>query len=1497
MIDNENDNPNRRITERIALKMDIQCHIHGRPYPAQTVDFGPKGLSIISTSDMPLANQFRITMEPRPGLEVVIHVETRNRKPVAWKNKRFTKHGLRILSLAPSDLDFEQELLDAKDRAHTDNPASLEDLSDVSITQTLPPWLSLDETLNQVLMPSRSLDETVIQENGPPPTYILDDSADSIEELEGTLNISGTFNAFPIPMPGVESNQHGPIPISSEGPPLDHSMDMTYVDGLDSLEETAHVEDYEPPPPLDDEVKTRPDNRLTKRVQLELECHANIGQHIFQGTTVDFSAKGLSAVFPSEIPRIEQFRLKCRESRLMEFDLKVEEKHREQIWTEGGFQLRVGLKILKYSPNFESFLTRHRIFKPRSELSDVDRALAAGLKLELGNENRRSQRRAFVQIPVLAKAPDKTHRCRSIEFGAKGLSILAPLEFPTLERFPIKCFGQHKLTFDLWVEEKSRTEVATPFGKLWRIGLGIVSATEDFTQFLIKIEIFNRGDLPNHTEVIDQALASGYDSEDPLRDRRSQNRLRVKLPVLAKVGDTVFRGRSQDFGPKGLCFYAPINLPDNRYYLIKCQLPDRTVFSLKVTEKNRRTISREEGDFYRIGVRILGASKEFKRFLQDRGLAIAPIAPPSVEPDEAPLSGDEEGKRGRYQFIRKVGEGSFAEIYLVQDRQKNIEAAMKVLKPKYARKQRVRDQFIHEAQIVSKFRHPNIAQEFDTGEIDEEDYPAYLDFPKAVLKDHPQRMVYYTMQFIKGWSLDRVLKTKGRFDQVRTLEILRDVAGALKYAHNNDVVHLDIKPKNIMLHENGQVLITDFGLARILDYDSHGEDTQQPSVKLKNLTGTPYYMAPEQAGGGRIVDFRADLYSMGVTAFQMATGKRPFTGNNWYDVVTKHLKEPPPTLREINASINPNFEYFVLKCLKKNPDNRFETASEVLASIEDLLRYLQADLDEPAGETKAGLVQKLMDQFGRAFTAVNTDQTPILELRRLHLYFMRYFETWDRLDLTVTAIGLMHEGNLVYQEDQGPKSFSYHFYEDGIRNLTFYRGLLLNDLKSFMEGVVAFLNGSRINGIDAVTLMFQLDLGRVRADYVDTVYEDDFSRDRLRELEEALRLPAQWDEQRFVDGEVIPFTELEALYLSVEEEFSEIKPRKIREQLGRDADPIMRKEAVDICLRHIQDGNAGPLGHSQARLVDALIRNCVSDNDFDMAVNIIHHLDKWRSNGPLVRPGVPDPKLQLAVPEFFRMINEKLERELNQFESELKQICRWCDAEQTVTELFHLFVEEEETFHKRFLAKLCLHAAREDEAMKLVDWAVNLTDAAAAMFLPCFSELPDDVDSIIFLRWLNHPGTKTRLALINLIGQRDFPERRSILQTCAQDEDPRYSESRLAAWKALELVAPAALEETLKNYYEVTKFAKLSAEEKEKVFHLIERTRAWEGQQLLIQCLQAKAGGDTEGLTLEDQKKAAFLIKQEGSPEGMNALRKAGGKFQIGGNKELIRYCKKLLEK
>ncbi|CAM2008352.1 serine/threonine protein kinase [Acanthopleuribacter pedis] len=1495
MIDNENP-PNRRLTERIVLKMDIQCHINGRPYRAQTIDFGPKGLSILSTSEMPLANQFRITMMPRADLEIVIHVEARNRKPVALKNKRFTKHGLRILSLAPSDIDLEKELRDALDRAHTDNIKSLEDLEDVSVTQTLPPWLSLDETLNQVLVPSRSLDETVIQENGPPPTYILDDSADSIEELEGTLNISGNFNAFPIPMPGVESNRDTPRPGDPESPPLDHSMDMTYADGLDSLAETTAVQEATP---VDEEIETRSDKRLTKRVQLQLDCHAMIGQLMFQGATVDFSAKGLSAVFTSDIPIIDQFRLKCRENQLMEFDLKVQEKHREQVWTESGYQTRIGLKILKYSPNFETFLSRHRIFKPRSELSDVDRALAAGLKLELGNDNRRSQRRAYVQIPVLAKAGEKTHRCRSIEFGAKGLSILAPMEFPKLERFPIKCFGQQKLTFDLRVEEKSRAEVHTPFGKLWRIGLGIISANEGFDQFLVKIDMFNRGDLPNHNEVIDQALAAGYDGEDPLNDRRSQNRLRVKLPILVKVAETVFRGRSQDFGPKGLCFYAPINFPANRYYLIKCQLPDRSVFSLKVTEKNRRTISREEGDFYRIGVRILGASKEFKQFLQDRGLAVAPIAPESLDYDLEEIETSAPptiGKKGRYHFIRKVGEGSFAEIYLVQDRKKNIEAAMKVLKPKYARKQRVRDQFIHEAQIVSKFRHPNIAQEFDTGEIEEEEYSAYLDFPPAVLKDHPQRMVYYTMQFIKGWSLDRVLKTKGRFDQIRTLEILRDVAGALKYAHNHDVVHLDIKPKNIMLHENGQVLITDFGLARILDYDSHGEDTQQPSVKLKNLTGTPYYMAPEQAGGGRIVDFRADLYSMGVTAFQMVTGKRPFTGNNWYDVVTKHLKEPPPTLRELEASVNPNFEYFVLKCLKKNPDNRFESASEVLHSIEDLMRYLQADMAPNSGDTKAGLVQKLMDQFGRAFMAVKLDQTPILELRGLHLYFMRYFETWDRLDLTVTAIGLMHDGTLVYQEDQGPKSFSFHFYEDGIRNITFYRGLLLNDLKAFMEGIVAFLNGSKVNGIDAVTLMFQLDLGRIRADYVDTVYEDDFSRDRLRELEEQLRYTDTWDENRFIEGDAIPFTELESLYLDIEEKFSQIKPRKIREQLGRDADPIMRREAIDICLRHIQDGPAGPLGHTQARLVDALIRNCVSDNDFDMAVSILHHLDKWRSEGELVRSGVTDPRIQLASPEFFRMINHKQERELNQFESELKQICRWCNAEQTVTELFHLFVEEEEPFHKKFLAKLCLHAAREDEALKLVDWAVNLSDAAAAMFLPCFSELPEDVDSKIFLRWLNHPGTKTRLALIDLISQRDFPERRSILQNCAQEEDDAYHASRKAAWHALEIIAPQAQEETLKVFYEVRKFARLTEPEKEKVFELAERTKSWDGQEFLIQVLTAK-GAEAEGITLVHQKHAAYLLKQEGSPAGMNALKKAAGKFQIGGNKELIRYCKLLLEK
>ncbi|CAM2066401.1 Non-specific serine/threonine protein kinase [Sulfidibacter corallicola] len=1522
---------NRRHFNRITLRLSALCIIGDQRFPAQTVNFGPDGLSIITQDTLPLVHELSVICKLDEKRNVQFNVELRHRRPVTWKKQVFTKLGLRIRDTIPADFAMYEELTAAKAAEQERKKAASKDPGEVSLTQTLPPWLSVNGSADSSISADNSLEETIFQDRVAAPVMAeqgvgaknttisryVGGAATTQGERTAT-GARGQGTASPVKEANGDSesqalNEGSSGPNDSLPPRIDQSsqdltFDLTYngsmdltVNNLSPSEESD--EDDGATGAGTDEV---PDDerRQAKRVRLKITCMAKFDDGNYGGETEDFSAKGLCVVFGSDLPKNGPFRLKCRESAMEEFDLKVEEKHRRQVWIDGAFRLRVGLKILKYSPNFESFLERHKIAHGKSSMDDVDRALEAGLQLKLGSENRRRQRRAYIQIPILAGADERKFRCRSVEFGAKGLSILAPLDFPTSERFPLQCFGHEKLTFDLQVEEKSRNKVTTPYGKLWRIGMRITAASENFHTFLVKNGIFNRGDLPSHVQVIDKAIESGYGSlsAESLPERRAHDRIFTKLPVLVKVGDQVYRGRSHDFGTKGLCFFAPINFPESQFYLLKCQEADRKVFKLKVHEKNRKLINRPEGSFFRIGAKIIGASPEFQGFLHKQGLIEAPDDKKENGKDQEQDTGTPaasvtaEAKttvKGRYRFIRKVGEGSFAEIYLVHDRERKIDAAMKVLKPKFAQKKRVRDQFIHEAQIVSKFRHPNIAQEFNTGDITPEEYPRYLDFPKQVMIHHPQRMVFYTMQFIKGWSLDRVLKKEGRLSQIRTLEIMRDVASGLKYAHNHDVVHLDIKPKNIMISEDGQVLITDFGLARILDYDSAGEDTNQPSVKLKNLTGTPYYMAPEQAGGGRIVDFRADIYSLGVTAYQMSMGIRPFQGNNWYDVVTKHLKEAPPLMRDKLPQINPNFEYFVLKCLKKNPENRFETAVEVAASIEDLIRYLQADLSDVQTETKAGLVQELTVQFGNAYKSVWNDEFAITEVRKLHLLFMRYFETWDRLDLGVSAIGLEFERALVYQEDQNDKSLSFKFYEDGVRNLSFFRGLLLNDLTAFMEGVVRYLKSGRPHGIDAVTLMFQLDLRRIRADYVDTVYEDDYTREHLLELENELRHEADWNPQALLAAEQIPFTDLEPVYLDIEERFAEMKLRRIREQLGRDADPIMRQEAIEICLQTISDESGGCLDDRQAHMVSALVENCVLENDFDRAIEVLAKLDRWRRDEGLIRPGVTDPRERLANEEFFRAISDKPEKELHKYREELHQITRWTEPEQTVTVLFHLFVEEEEEFRRRFLADLCLSAAGESEALKLVDWAGLLSDKVAMLLVPAFGQLPDEVDAKIFQRWLNHEGPKTRLELVRLLCQRNFPERKTILHGCASEEGELYAESRLEAWRALGHIAPGLQEETLKSYYTVPRFTALSDDERDMVFGLIERTRSFEGLAFLKQIITTKPAQDAQTLTLENQKHAAFLLKQAGTPDGLALIRKMSKKLI--GNKELIRYCKKLM--
>ncbi|MGA2037360.1 MAG: Stk1 family PASTA domain-containing Ser/Thr kinase, partial [Acidimicrobiales bacterium] len=274
-----------------------------------------------------------------------------------------------------------------------------------------------------------------------------------------------------------------------------------------------------------------------------------------------------------------------------------------------------------------------------------------------------------------------------------------------------------------------------------------------------------------------------------------------------------------------------------------------------------------------------------------------------VEPAETPrvLS-------GRYELSHLVARGGMAEVYRARDRMLDRPVALKILFPELSVDRSFVERFRREAQAAANLSHPSIVPVFDWGE----DGGTY----------------FIVMEFVDGRSLSSILRGAGPLHPDRAAEIASDVAGALAYAHRHGVIHRDVKPGNVLITDEGVVKVTDFGIARALN-------TEESLTQTGAVMGTATYFSPEQAEGMG-VDARSDIYSLGVVLFEMVTGRPPFLGETPVAVASKHVREQPPTPREINPAVPPDLEAIILKCMAKSPEHRYPTGDDLSV---DLLRF------------------------------------------------------------------------------------------------------------------------------------------------------------------------------------------------------------------------------------------------------------------------------------------------------------------------------------------------------------------------------------------------------------------------------------------------------------------------------------------------------------------------------------------------------------------------------
>ena len=265
----------------------------------------------------------------------------------------------------------------------------------------------------------------------------------------------------------------------------------------------------------------------------------------------------------------------------------------------------------------------------------------------------------------------------------------------------------------------------------------------------------------------------------------------------------------------------------------------------------------------------------------------------------------------RNRVERSIGRGGMAEVFLAHDILLDRPIALKVLFPEYAIDPNFVERFRREAQSAAALTHPNIVAVYDWGKVN--------------------TTYFIAMEYVEGKTLATLLKERGPLSPTHACDVISEVAAALSFAHENGVIHRDVKPGNILIGLGGQVKVADFGIARAL-----GANVEEALTEIGSVMGTATYLSPEQAQGAQ-PDPRSDIYSLGVMMYELVAGRAPFVGESAVAIAYQHVHNFPQPLREVVADLPRGFESVVAKCMAKNEQRRYDNAMLVREDIRRIL--------------------------------------------------------------------------------------------------------------------------------------------------------------------------------------------------------------------------------------------------------------------------------------------------------------------------------------------------------------------------------------------------------------------------------------------------------------------------------------------------------------------------------------------------------------------------------